>query len=106
MRFLDEVDEIACAIPDRDLAIQWDVCLEMIEFATISNRSEAMRQLFGSGIPNDELLSATAHVSDHVPADVELGLHLCYGLQKELGPLNSRETAYMVRRAVNWGVQR
>jgi hypothetical protein len=78
-RMLAEVDEMARAIPHRDLAIQWDIAPEMVEFDTISERSEAIRQIFNSGMPGDELLAAIVRVSDHVPADVELGLHLCYG---------------------------
>lgn len=78
-RMLEEVDEIARAIPHRDLAIQWDIAPEMVEYDTISDRSEAIRQLFASGIPAGELLAAIARISDHVPADIELGLHFCYG---------------------------
>lgn len=78
-KMLEEVDEIARAIPHRDLAIQWDIAPEMVEYDTISDRSETIRQLFASGVPASELLAAIVRVADHVPADIELGLHFCYG---------------------------
>ncbi len=78
-QMMAEVDEIARAIPNRDLAIQWDIAPEMIEYDTISERSDAIRQIFGSGVPADQLLAAIVRVADHVPAEIELGLHLCYG---------------------------
>ena len=111
-RILEEVDEIARAIPHRDLAIQWDICLEMVEYDTISDRSEAMRQLFGSGLPHEDLLGAIARVADHVPADIELGLHFCYGdpghkhvvEPKNTGPAveMANRLSSAIRRPITW----
>lgn len=111
-RMLAEVDEIARAIPHRDLAIQWDVCLEMVEFDTISERSEAIRQIFDSGVPGDELLAAIVRVADHVPTEIELGLHLCYGdpghkhvvEPKHTGPAveMTNRLSSAIRRPITW----
>jgi hypothetical protein len=68
-----EVEEICAEIPHRDLAIQWDICIEMVMW---DGRFPGVRS-----IPNmDEIFAAKfAQLSASVPADVELGYHLCYG---------------------------
>ncbi|HTW88606.1 MAG TPA: hypothetical protein VMD75_11420 [Candidatus Binataceae bacterium] len=111
-RLLEEVDEIARAIPHRDLAIQWDVCLEILEYDTISDRPEATRQLFGSGLPREDLLAGVVRISDHVPADIELGLHFCYGdpghkhviEPKDSGPAVEMTNllSSAIRRSITW----
>jgi methionine synthase II (cobalamin-independent) len=78
-RMFEEIDEMARAIPHRDLAIQWDIAPDMIEFDTVSERPEAMRKLFASGATRDEIAAGIARAADSVPADVEMGLHFCYG---------------------------
>lgn len=68
---LREIDEILAAIPHRDLAIQFDVAVEF----------GLWEGLFPPP-PGDwrkMLLSQLALLGNHVPADVELGYHLCYG---------------------------
>ncbi|MBV8055481.1 MAG: hypothetical protein JO071_09615, partial [Deltaproteobacteria bacterium] len=78
-RVFEEVAEMSRAIPHRDLAIQWDIAPEMVEFDTISERPEAARELFASGATRDELVDGIVRAAGSVPAGVELGLHLCYG---------------------------
>ena len=68
-----EVQRIAAAIPHRDLALQWDVCIEMIQWDGRTPYMPApptMEQTFRG---------AFARLTAPVPADVELGFHLCYG---------------------------
>jgi hypothetical protein len=69
---LREVGRICDAIPHRDLAIQWDVCIEMLTWdgRWMSRSFPGMDQVFGS---------AFARLGAGVPEDVELGFHLCYG---------------------------
>jgi hypothetical protein len=70
---LREVDRICKASPHEDLAIQWDVCIEMLAWDGRWERAPAfpgMEQVF---VGNFARLGAA------VPADVELGFHLCYG---------------------------
>ncbi|GAB2451134.1 hypothetical protein HD599_002371 [Conyzicola lurida] len=78
---LREVDAILAAIPHDDLAIQWDTALEfgLLDRATIFGHP--MTAWFGdtheqilAGVLERGLRQAAA-----VPADVELGYHLCYG---------------------------
>jgi hypothetical protein len=70
---LREVERICAAIPHRDLAIQWDVCIEMIQW---DGRVPTM-----PGFPGMEHVFADTfrRLGAAVPADVELGFHLCYG---------------------------
>jgi methionine synthase II (cobalamin-independent) len=68
-----EVERIGTAIPHRDLAIQWDVCIEMIQWdgrVPTMPPFPGMEQVFAG---NFQRLAAM------VPGDVELGFHLCYG---------------------------
>jgi methionine synthase II (cobalamin-independent) len=70
---LREVERICAAIPHRDLCLQWDVCTETI---MLDGRSPRMRPL-----PDMRgfLTERFARLCAAVPADVDLGFHLCYG---------------------------
>jgi methionine synthase II (cobalamin-independent) len=69
----DEVKRIAAAIPHGDLAIQWDVCIEMI----IWDGQPSIIPAFPGA---RELVKHTLkRCFDAVPADIEMGVHLCYG---------------------------
>jgi len=70
---IEEVRRLCDHILNRDLAIQWDVCIEMTMWdgrtrtmQSFHNMAETFRALF-------------ARLSRAVPRDVELGYHLCYG---------------------------
>jgi methionine synthase II (cobalamin-independent) len=69
---LKEVARVCEAIPHRDLAIQWDVCLEMciwdgrFRVPPFPGMEQTFAQTF-------------ARLAAAVPTDVELGFHLCYG---------------------------
>jgi hypothetical protein len=69
---LREVAAIASAIPHRDLAIQWDVCIEMMiwDGQWRVKPFPGIERVFGETF---------ARLAAAVPADVELGIHLCYG---------------------------
>jgi hypothetical protein len=68
-----EVERIAKAIPARDLALQWDVCIEMIQW---DGRVPSMPPLPGM---QQIFAGAFARLTRPVPAAAELGFHLCYG---------------------------
>jgi len=70
---LREVERICAAIPHRDLAIQWDVCIEMIQW---DGRVPTM-----PSFPGMEHVFADSfrRLAAAVAAGVELGFHLCYG---------------------------
>ena len=48
-------------------------------------------------IPMDVLVAAIARVSEHVPAEAELGLHLCYGDPGHKHVVESKDTKLMGR---------
>jgi methionine synthase II (cobalamin-independent) len=71
---LAEVATICRAIPHHDLAIQWDVCIEMgIWDGQIADHYPK------NGTSRPEILARLKRLAAAVPDDVELGFHLCYG---------------------------
>jgi hypothetical protein len=71
---LDELRQIAAAIPGEDLAIQWDTA---IEFAVL----EGVMPSFLTGRPDvyAQIATRLLRLGNAVPRPVELGFHLCYG---------------------------
>lgn len=102
-----EVERICRAIPHQDLCIQWDFCHEMIIL---------------DGQPQDQFPTVKASMEDimqrmrrlcvAVPADVELGVHLCYGdfaarhfnEPRDMGPMVgvANAMAQAVQRPINY----
>ena len=68
---LRELGEIAAAVPHDRLAIQWDTA---IEFAMLEGVFPTWIDPLEAG-----LVERLVRLGDAVPADVELGYHLCYG---------------------------
>jgi hypothetical protein len=69
-----EVAAICQHIPHHDLALQWDLCNEMIVWD--GQRTEAVPM---PDEPRDALLGRMRRLSAGIPGDVQLGVHLCYG---------------------------
>jgi methionine synthase II (cobalamin-independent) len=68
---LTALREIVAAIPAGRLAIQWDVCQEVL-----------LAEGFFADRPADyerQIVAELTRLGDAVPADVEMGYHLCYG---------------------------
>ncbi len=70
-RMLLEVEEILAAVPHDQLAIQWDTTFEL---GMLEGIIPVWFRDVRSGI-----LERLLRLSRHVPPDVELGFHLCYG---------------------------
>jgi hypothetical protein len=68
-----EVERICSAIPHQDLALQWDVCIEMVQW---DGRSQVIPPFPGM---EQAFRQAFVQLAACVPRDVELGFHLCYG---------------------------
>lgn len=68
---LAELDRILAAIPHDRLAIQWDTA---IEFAVL----EGVMPSFLAD-PESGIFERLTRLGNHVPANVQLGFHLCYG---------------------------
>ena len=71
---LDELVRICEAIPHRDLAIQWDVCIEMLIWD-----GQLAERFPKEGTGHADIIARLKRLADSVPIDVELGFHLCYG---------------------------
>jgi methionine synthase II (cobalamin-independent) len=68
-----EVRRITEAIPHDDLAIQWDLCVEMVIW-------DGQPSIFPVFPGARELVKQTLkHCLQAVPRDVDMGVHLCYG---------------------------
>jgi hypothetical protein len=68
-----EVEKVCAALPHADLAIQWDVCIEMLVWDGRWPPMPAfpgMERMFA-----EQFMRLSAPVTD----DVQLGFHLCYG---------------------------
>jgi hypothetical protein len=87
-RLCQEMAEIADAVPHRELAMQFDIC---VEICAILEVPELAKQ-----IPMEQLVASIAQISSHVPADAELGLHFCYGDPGHKHLVEPKDTALMV----------
>jgi hypothetical protein len=72
---LQEIETLCASIPHDDLAIQWDICIEMVFWDGQDYRGRTKR----TDVTNESILARTARICLPIPADVELGIHLCYG---------------------------
>jgi hypothetical protein len=85
---LGEVAEIAAAIPNDRLALQWDVCQEVLawegyyEPGPIDTRTET--------------LAVLTEIGEGVPVGIELGYHLCYGSPADEHLVQPRDAGLMV----------
>jgi hypothetical protein len=67
-----EVSKICAEIPHADLALQWDLCIEMILW---DGRSTFYSQV----VDKDGIIERINRLCSDLPSDIELGFHLCYG---------------------------
>lgn len=85
------LDEILEAIPAEQLAIQWDVCQEvLVEEGFFPDRPADYKRLISAEL---------ARLGDAVPDAVELGYHLCYGSPADEHLVMPRDMALMVEMA-------
>ncbi|HXR92386.1 MAG TPA: hypothetical protein VN750_19115 [Steroidobacteraceae bacterium] len=97
---LAEVQAIARALPNDRIALQWDVCQEVIawegyyEPGPVDFRQETIAELIAIG--------------DGVPAAIELGYHLCYGSPADEHVIQPKDAGIMVEiaNAISAGVRR
>jgi hypothetical protein len=90
---LREVARICEAIPHRDLAVQWDVCIEMLAWDTQWRKGAA-----GGGLA-ESYAGNFGRLGSAVPSDVELGFHLCYGDLDAKHFVNPRDAGAMTELA-------
>nr|MBP6686182.1 hypothetical protein [Leucobacter sp.] len=90
-----ELDSILTSIPHDELAIQWDAALEFAILEGVSSAAQTRYEWF------DDVWAGTserlARQIDRVPADVEVGVHLCYGDVGEKHFVEPEDTAHLTR---------
>jgi hypothetical protein len=91
-QMLAEVDEMVTAIPNDELAIQWDAAHE------VQNLAGAREGWFESlDREEEEILDRLVRLGNRVPEGVELGYHLCYGDFGHRHVIEPTDTELMVR---------
>ena len=79
---------IIAAIPAEDLAIQWDVCQEVLVFEN-----------YFAERPSDykaRIFAELGRLGDAVPAAIEMGYHLCYGSPQDEHVVQPKDMALLV----------
>jgi methionine synthase II (cobalamin-independent) len=87
---LREISVICDAIPHNELAIQWDMCLEMLMFDG---------RLPTANWDPEKDPDRIRRITSGVPADVHCGMHLCYGDSDGKHAIEPLDTQKMVELA-------
>ena len=98
--FLGEVAKIAKALPNDRIAIQWDVCQEVLAWEGYYDK--------GPVDFRTETIDVLTKIGDGVPAAIELGYHLCYGSPADEHMVLPKDMGIMVEmtNAIAAGVKR
>src|SRR5437870_6867716 len=89
--FIGEVAKIAAALPNDRIALQWDVCQEVL----------AWEGYYEPG-PVDfrtETIEVLSRIGNAVPSRIELGYHLCYGSPADEHLVQPKDAGIMVEMA-------
>ena len=97
---IGEVQTIARAIPHDRIAIQWDVCQEVLAWEGYYEPGPADFRT--------ETIGVLTEIGDAVPPAIELGYHLCYGSPADEHLVQPRDAGIMVEivNAITAGVRR
>jgi hypothetical protein len=85
---LTALRQIVTAIPAADLAIQWDVCQEVLVFEN-----------YFAERPDDykpQVFAELGRLGDAVPEAIEMGYHLCYGSPQDEHLVQPKDMAILV----------
>jgi hypothetical protein len=98
--FIGEVNKIAKALPNDRIAIQWDVCQEVLAWENYYDK--------GPVDFRTETIDVLTKIGDAVPAGIELGYHLCYGSPADEHMVQPKDAGIMVEmvNAIAAGVRR
>jgi hypothetical protein len=85
---LKALQHILQTIPHQDLAIQWDVCQEVLVFEHyFAHRPDTYKA---------DIFAELARLGNAVPEPVELGYHLCYGSPRDAHLVMPKDTGILV----------
>jgi hypothetical protein len=98
--FIGEVAAIAKAIPHERLALQWDVCQEVLAWEGYYEKGPVDFRV--------ETMDVLTRIGDAVPPGIELGFHLCYGSPADEHLVQPKDSGLMVEmtNAISAGVKR
>ncbi len=96
-----ELEAIVAAVPAADLAVQVELATDFAFIERAHLGTGVARAWFDRDAGGDEDVVAgcvrrAARLADHLPADVELGFHLCYGDVAEKHFVEPRDTRNLV----------
>lgn len=99
-RLLEELDEVLASIPHDELSIQWDCAHDMQAF------DGARTPWFTPA--KQGIIDRLVRLGNHVPGDVEMGYHFCYGSYGGRHFVEPKDMAAMVELAngINAGLNR
>jgi hypothetical protein len=86
--FIAEVKTIAAALPHDRIAVQWDVCQEVLAWEGYYEQ--------GPVDVRTETVDVLTRIGDAVPDAVEVGYHLCYGSPADEHMVQPRDAGIMV----------
>jgi hypothetical protein len=90
-RVADELADVCAVVPADELAIQWDVCLEIFVW-------EGIRDVYFADAKAG-CIERLATLGDLVPRSAELGYHFCYGDFKHAHAIEPKDMGNMVTMA-------
>ena len=98
--FIGEVGRIAGAMPHDRIALQWDVCQEVLAWEGYYDKGPVDFRA--------ETIDVLTAIGDAVPAGIELGYHLCYGSPADEHLVQPKDAGVMVEmtNAIVAGVRR
>jgi len=86
--FIGEVAKIAATLPNDRIAIQWDVCQEVLAWEGYYDKGPVDFRA--------ETIDVLAQIGDAVPPAIELGYHLCYGSPADEHMVQPKDAGIMV----------
>jgi hypothetical protein len=86
--FIGEVEKIAAAMPHDRIALQWDVCQEVLAWEGYYEKGPIDFRI--------ETIDVLATMGNAVPVGIELGYHLCYGSPADEHLVQPKDTGVMV----------
>lgn len=92
-----EIDRLLAEIPAEDLAIQWDICFEVLDLEKLfpfTDHDGAWGRYAGPA----------GRISRDIPEEVLVGLHLCYGTFPEW-PMREAQDMGLIVDMANYGVE-
>jgi hypothetical protein len=94
--FAREITRLTAAIPPEDLAIQWDVCWEVLDLEGVVSWMD--------GDAWDRFAGPSARMTSLIPEEALAGYHLCYGTHGGWPMYEAHDMGLMVKMA-NYAVE-